>query len=258
LAQADPTIQNFEMSPDMPSPVGLNAYPLDEQVYLQWRQPGGVDFYDMAYYDDFFEAQIGCGAPCQFGVRFTPPNYPALLTGLVLSFQGGASAVAANVDVYLDPDGSMVGPVGDPINLVASVDLSAPAELVQYQFDVSGAGVEVNSGDIYIVVNENGSGFLGIANDIEPQTPEYYDRNWVTTGAEWATIEEIVGGDPGLTGNFGILATFLGAPGVQYAMNATGGVTEVESVTSGVISNYNTSNYESEIESVDSDLGDHY
>ena len=254
LAQADPTIQNFEMSPDMPSPVGLNAYPLDEQVYLQWRQPGGVDFYDMAYYDDFFEAQIGCGAPCQFGVRFTPPNYPALLTGLVLSFQGGASAVAANVDVYLDPDGSMVGPVGDPINLVASVDLSAPAELVQYQFDVSGAGVEVNSGDIYIVVNENGSGFLGIANDIEPQTPEYYDRNWVTTGAEWATIEEIVGGDPGLTGNFGILATFLGAPGVQYAMNATGGMTEVESVTSGVISNHNTSNYESEIESVDSDL----
>ena len=80
----------------------------------------------------------------------------------------------------------------------------------------------------YIVVNENGSGFLGIANDIEPQTPEYYDRNWVTTGAEWATIEEIVGGDPGLTGNFGILATFLGAPGVQYAMNATGGVTEVD------------------------------
>ena len=72
---------------------------------------------------------------------------------------GWSGAVAANVDVYLDPDGSVVGPVGDPINLVASVDLSAPTELVQYQFDVSGAGVEVNSGDIYIVVNENGSGF---------------------------------------------------------------------------------------------------
>ena len=254
LAQADPTIQNFEMSPDMPSPVGLNAYPLDEQVYLQWRQPGGVDFYDIAYYDDSFEAQIGCGAPCQFGVRFTPPNYPALLTGLVLSFQGGANAVAANVDVYLDPDASMVGPVGDPINLVASVDLSAPDELVQYQFDVSGAGVEVSSGDVYIVVNENGSGFLGISNDIEPQTPDYYDRNWVTTGAEWATIEEIVGGDPGLTGNFGILATFLGAPGNQYAMNATGGNIEVENVTSGVITNYNATSHESGMQSNNSDI----
>jgi hypothetical protein len=77
---------------------------------------------------------------------------------------------------------------------VSSADLSAPTELVQYEFDVSGAGVEVNSGDIYVVVNENGSGFMGIANDIEPQTPEYYDRNWVTTGADWGTIFDIVAG----------------------------------------------------------------
>ena len=206
----------------MPSPVGLNAYPLDEQVYLEWRQPGGVDFYDLSYYDDSFEAQIGCGAPCSFGVRFTLPNYPALLTGLVLSFQGGASAVAAAVDVYFDPDGLSGGPIGDPINLVPSADLSAPDELVQYQFDVTGAGVEVNSGDIYVVVHENGSGFLGISNDVEPQTPEYYDRNWVTTdGVTWATINEIVGGDPGLTGNFGILAQFLGAPGRSFSLDCS-------------------------------------
>ena len=244
LAQADPTLQDFVLSPDMPSPVGLNAYPLDEQVYLEWRQPGGVDFYDMAYYDDFFEAQIGCGAPCQFGVRFTPPNYPALLTGLVLSLQGGANAISANVDVYLDPDGLMAGPTGDPINLVPNVDLSAPTDLVQYQFDVSGASVEVNSGDIYVVINENGSGFLGIANDVEPQTPEYYDRNWVSTGAEWATINDIVGGDPGLTGNFGILAQFLGAPGNMVASVATGESTDLE-VSSGIITNQNLSDIQS-------------
>ena len=244
LAQANPTLQDFVLSPDMPSPVGLNAYPLDEQVYLEWRQPGGVDLYDMAYYDDFFEAQIGCGAPCQFGVRFTPPNYPALLTGLVLSLQGGANAISANVDVYLDPDGLMVGPIGDPINLVPNVDLSAPTDLVQYQFDVSGSSVEVNSGDIYVVVNENGSGFLGIANDVEPQTPEYYDRNWVTTGAEWATINEIVGGDPGLTGNFGILAQFLGAPGTMVANAATGEPTNLE-ISSGLITNQNLSDIQS-------------
>ena len=240
LAQADPTLQDFVISPDMPSPVGLNADPLDEQVYLQWRQPGGVDFYDMAYYDDFFEAQIGCGAPCSFGVRFTLPNYPALLTGLVMSFQGGASAVAAAVDIYLDPDGELNGPVGDPINLIASADLSAPDELVQYQFDVAGSGVEVTSGDIYVVVHENGSGFLGIANDIEPQTPEYYDRNWVTTdGVNWATINDIVGGDPGLTGNFGILAQFLGAPGRTFSLNSSGNITEHHNSNSVDISHFN-------------------
>ena len=241
LAQADPTVQDFVLSPDMPSPVGLAAYPLDEEVYLEWRTPGGVSLYDVAYYDDIFEAQIGCGGPCQFGVRFTPPNYPAMLTGLVLSFQGGASAFGAAVDVYLDPTGSLMGPVGDPINLVPSADLSAPGELIQFEFDVSGAGVEVTGGDIYIVVNENNSGFMGIANDIEPQSPEFYDRNWVTTGAEWGTVFDIVGGDPTLTGDFGILAQFMGAPGRgQFAMTASGDVIEVRPVSIGQFANYNS------------------
>jgi len=239
LAQADPTLQDFVLSPDMPSPVGLNATALDEQVYLQWRTPGGQTLYDMAYYDDEFEAQIGCGGQCQFGVRFTPPNYPAMLNGLVLSFMGGASSVGAAVDVYLDPDGLLMGPVGDPINLVPSADFSAPAELIQFEFDVSGVGVEVTSGDIYIVVNENNSGFMGIANDVEPQSPEYYDRNWVSTGAEWATIFDIVAGDPGLTGDFGILAQFMGAPGRgQYTMTATGDVIEDRPVSIGQFANY--------------------
>ena len=251
LAQADPTLQDFVMSPDMPSPVGLNAYPHDEQVHLEWREPGGAAVYDMAYYDDNFEAQIGCGAPCSFSVRFTPPNYPALLTGMVLSFQGGGTAVAGSVDIYLDPSGSVGGPVGDPINLVPSADFSAPDEMVQYQFDVSGAGVEVSSGDIYIVVNEAGSGFLGISNDTEPQSPENYDRNWVTTdGVTWATIFDVVAGDPGLTGDFGILAQFLGAPGVNYAMTASGDVIEDAATSSGIISNqnYDSNDYEREME----------
>ena len=249
LAQADPTLQDFVMSPDMPSPVGLNAFPHDEQVHLEWREPGGAAVYDMAYYDDNFEGQIGCGAPCSFSVRFTPPNYPALLTGMVLSFQGGGTAVAGSVDIYLDPSGSIGGPVGDPINLVPSADFSAPDEMVQYQFDVSGAGVEVASGDIYIVVNEAGSGFLAISNDLEPQSPEHYDRNWVTTdGVTWATIFDVVAGDPGLTGDFGILAQFLGAPGVNYAMTASGDVIEDAVSSSGIISNQSNDNNSSERE----------
>jgi hypothetical protein len=122
---------------------------------------------------------------------------------------------------------------------VPSADFSAPAELIQFEFDVSGVGVEVTSGDIYIVVNENNSGFMGIANDVEPQSPEYYDRNWVSTGAEWATIFDVVAGDPGLTGDFGILAQFMGAPGRgQYTMTATGDVIEDRPVSIGQFANY--------------------
>ncbi|HIB31538.1 MAG TPA: hypothetical protein EYO45_00285, partial [Candidatus Marinimicrobia bacterium] len=242
-AQAEPSVQDFVLSPDMPNPVALTATPGDEEVHLLWREPGGVAYYDMAYYDDVFEAQIGCGGGCQFAVRFTPPNYPAYLQGLVLSFQGDAAAVAGSVDAYLDPNGDVAGPVGDPINLVPVADLSAPgAELVQYAFDVSGANLEVGSGDIYIVINEANSGFLGIANDIEPQSPEYYDRNWVSLGAEWGTIFDVVAGDPSLTGDFGILASFLGAPGRgSYAMTAAGDVIEDLQVQSGALATYNVS-----------------
>ena len=243
LAQAEPSVQDFVLSPDMPSPVGLTATPGDEEVHLLWREPGGISVYDMAYYDDAFEAQIGCGGGCQFGVRFTPPNYPAYLQGLVLTFQGDAAAVSGAVDAYLDPNGDMAGPMGDPINLVPVADLSSPdGLLVQYAFDVSESNLEVASGDIYIVVNEANSGFMGIANDIEPQSPEHYDRNWVSLGAEWATIFDVVAGDPSLTGDFGILATFLGAPGRgTYAVTATGDVIEDPPVRSGVLANYNVS-----------------
>jgi len=244
LAQADPTVQDFVLSPDMPVPAGLSATALDEQVYLEWRSPGSASYYDMAYYDDVFEAQIGCGGPCQFGVRFTPPSYPAELTGLVLSFQGGGSAIGAAVDVYLDPGALLMGPYGDPINLIESTDLSAPGELVQYQFNVEGTGIIVESGDIYVVVNENNSGFLGIANDTEEQSPEYYDRNWVTTGGEWATIEETVGGDPGLTGDFGILAQFLGTPAAVVASSASGSVETIDPVSVDIFSNVNESDQE--------------
>ena len=237
LAQAAPTIQNITLSPDMPSPVALVADPGDEKVYLSWRSPGSVAFYDIAYYDDVFEGQIGCGAGgCSFGVRFTPANYPATLQGFVLSMQGDAGSTAASVDVYLDPTGAALGPVGDPINVVASADISSPdGDFVQYSFDVSDSGIEVSSGDIYIIVNDGG-GFLGIADDLEPISPEYFDRNWVTTGYGWNTIADEY---YGLAGDFGILASFLGAPGMAaYAIAASGEVIDTPELSYGRLSNY--------------------
>ena len=58
LAQAAPTTQDIQLSPDVPSPVALTAEPGDEEVHLSWRTPGGVSEYDIAYYDDVFEGLI--------------------------------------------------------------------------------------------------------------------------------------------------------------------------------------------------------
>ena len=51
LAQADPTVQDFVLSPDMPWPAGLDATPFDEQVYLSWGTPGSGEELTLQYDD---------------------------------------------------------------------------------------------------------------------------------------------------------------------------------------------------------------
>ena len=51
LAQADPTVQDFVLSPDMQLPVGLDALPLDEEVFLSWRTPGNGEEITIQYDD---------------------------------------------------------------------------------------------------------------------------------------------------------------------------------------------------------------
>ena len=51
LAQADPTLLDMVLSPDMPNPAGLNAEPLDEQVHLSWRTPGDGQELTLQYDD---------------------------------------------------------------------------------------------------------------------------------------------------------------------------------------------------------------
>jgi len=246
LAQAEPTVQDFVLSPDMPSPVALSAVPGDEKVFLSWRTPGSVAEYDLAYYDEVFEGQIGCGyGGCFFGVRFTPANYPATLQNIVISIlgneYGGGTSNSASVLIFLDPDGLVEGPNGDPVHTVSGLDLSTEdGALTQFSIDVADAGVEVSSGDVYIVVSDGG-GFLSIANDQEPAAPEYYDRNWVSTGDGFETIADAY---IALAGNFGILAGFIGAPGspegVSYAIQSD--PIEIENnleISSGRISNSN-------------------
>ena len=234
LAQAEATVQDFVLSPDMPTPVSLSAIPGDEKVYLSWYKPGSITQYDIAYYDDVFEAQIGCNeAECPFAVRFTPANYPASLDQIVISIDQGGDATNASIEAYLDPSGSANGPVGDPITISSSIDLSntnTEGGLSQFSIDVSDLGIMIESGDVYIVINEPANMYLSLANDVEPFSPETTNRNWLFSedyygASSWSTIADVLAGSPyysGLVGDLGILASFSGPPAAiaSYAVLA--------------------------------------
>ena len=84
------------------------------------------------------------------------------------SYYGGGTSSTASVEAYLDPSGSADGPTGDPITISASIDLSSePEVLAQFSIDVADLGIEISSGDVYIVINDGG-GFLSLADDLEP------------------------------------------------------------------------------------------
>ena len=222
IAQEAATTQDFVLTPSLARASGHEAFAGDHEIDLFWNKPGGSGTYELYYYDDTFEAQIGCGGGCEFGVRVTPLGYPATLSDLLISVQGDAGAFNANIIAFIDPNGDVTGPDGlTPIVLISGVDLSSPdGSLTQYEVDVSEANIEVTSGDIYIMIQENNSGFMGIANDIAPQSPEYYDRNWAMVGGVYSTIFDAVGGDPSLTGDFGMQASFFGNMGRSTLNNA--------------------------------------
>ena len=50
-AQAEPSVQDFVLSPDMQLPAGLDAIPLDEEVFLSWRTPGNGEEITIQYDD---------------------------------------------------------------------------------------------------------------------------------------------------------------------------------------------------------------
>ncbi|MFQ6606527.1 MAG: FlgD immunoglobulin-like domain containing protein [Fidelibacterota bacterium] len=251
VAQEAPVTQDFSLIPHVGRPIRLEATGGDFSVFLNWRTPGGESEYEVAYYDDFFESQIGCGGGCEFGVRYTPPDYPATLLLVTVYTQGDASVASGNLVAYLDPSGSVAGPDG-LTSVVLATGLNLPADnagLTQYIIDVSDAGLEITSGDIYLMIEENSSGFMGIANDIDPQSPEFYDRNWVYSGGVYSTIYDAVGGDPSLTGDFGMAATFFGVPaGRTTTVTSTGqvitGSPTEQSIQVGLFSTVNTTNIE--------------
>ena len=164
---------------------------------------------EAVYHDGSFEGQIGCGGGCGFSVRFTA-DIPIFLTGLTLYTQGG-SATAAIVSIYTDPASAIAGPPTLPVgpNDGTAIWESDPMDLTTVddptsQFDIVVDNQVLEAGDYYVVVWENSSGFLGMANDIQSN---YLDRNWAYSELGWQMIHEA--GLPELIGNFGISALYI-------------------------------------------------
>ncbi len=165
----------------------------------------------LAYHDGSFEGQLGTSASSAFAVRFSVDT-PVFLTGLTLYTQGDAAAIASTISIYVDEAAGVAGPPSQPVGpgdgtaLWESelMDFSSPDQSLQ-QFDITFDNLPVMGGDYYIVIWDNGSGFMGIANDLQMN---YVDRNWVSLGA-WSTLSDATGGDATLTGNFGITSTFI-------------------------------------------------
>ncbi len=166
---------------------------------------------EAVYHDGSFEGQIGCGGGCGFSVRFTADT-PIFLTGLTLYTQGG-NATSAIVSIYTDAASAIAGPPSLPIGPGDGTALweSDPMDLTTIddptsQFDIVLDNLVLDAGDYYVVVWENNSGFLGIASDLQSN---YLDRNWAYSANGWEMINDAVGGDPTLVGNFAISALYL-------------------------------------------------
>ncbi len=158
-----------------------------------------------AYHDGSFEGTIGCGGQCAFSVRFTADE-AIFLTGLTLYTNGG-NATNAIISIYLDSDTSIAGPPSSPTGPGDGseywesnpIDLSTVGSISQ--FDVILDSILIPTGDYYVAVWENDSGYLGMANDLQTN---YIDRNWVYIDNAWETLDVAAGSDPTLVGNYGI------------------------------------------------------
>ena len=109
--------------------------------------------------------------------------------------------------------------------ILNNVDLSTDGSETTAQFllNLGEQAIDVLSGDIYIIIDDGG-GFLSLSNDTEPSSPNNFDRNWINVGSGWGLISS---GYPDFAGDFGILAGFIGVPGVNdqqsYALSSVYG-----------------------------------
>ena len=195
IAQADPIVQNFVLSPDMPRPVGLSSTAGDGLVHLSWLTPGSMDIYELAYDDGSNELSITGGSDqIELGVFFNPNVSGEVMQGRFMFtdlFDGNPTFSTDPVEVRLytmDEDGlpELIF-VGDELLEISDVEV-----WIDYDFPEP---IAVNeSGFILSVRFTTGSG-PGLCRD---ENGYVYGHSFVNFGDNY-WLET---GDLGFPGNY--------------------------------------------------------
>jgi predicted small lipoprotein YifL len=160
----------------------------------------GIQAEELAHHDSSFEESLGCESPqtCSLGVRFTPSSYPVNLNSISFDVWGSE---ASNVTMlmYRDIDGSGNGPEGLPnFELMTEIDLTSFGKKgpETVEFDLRSEGVTITAGDVYIVLLDNDSGWMGLAVDLDSAVEDDEAENWILlqppgpTTASWSTFAQ--------------------------------------------------------------------
>ncbi len=145
---------------------------------------------DSLYYHDMdMESQWGSSTVNdEFGcfVRFTPPVYPATLTGVRGYFRNASTSSEIRFKVYTDPGGNAAGGVNQVyISSNAVINPAAGGipdqDYTQYENLVAN-NIVVYAGDVYVGAVQTVD-FFGIGIDNLPNSMVAVDRQW-----QWMTV----------------------------------------------------------------------
>ena len=222
-AQADPSVQDFVLSPDVPWPSGLDATPLDEQVYLSWGTPGSGEELTIQYDDGILTNAF----------YFFDTYESGYAHGMRFDVGGGFDVMAASIKILSEgdefwpwPNGTH-GPVrvlifdddnGMPGNLLHDEEAVAEDGFATVYPDLSGL-----EGSVYVIAThlENWADPEGFGID---GGVDYPDNMYTLSVGSWLVGDALgYGGDYMMAvqvmsygGGIRTLSSFDNAPDMDY------------------------------------------
>ena len=229
LAQAEPTVLDVMLSPDVPWPAGLDATPLDGQVHLSWRTPGNGEELTLQYDDGSLDNAF----------YFFSTYEEGFAHGIRFDVGGGFDVMAASLRVTTESDfdppfpNATHGPVrvlifddnnGVPGNLLYDEEAVAEDGWATVYPDLSGL-----EGSVYVIATHvadwaDPEGF-GVDGSIYSEgSIDYPDNMYTLNAGVWATGDVLgYGGDYMMAvqvmsygGGVRTLSSFDSAPDMDY------------------------------------------
>ena len=209
LAQAEATILDIELSPDMPHPAGLDAQALDEEIFLTWRTPGNGEELEFQYYEG--------GLANAF--YFNETYEDGFAHGTKFTVGGSFDVLAASVKVLSEGDEFWPWPnnTHGPIRVLVFDDLNGfPGDLLHDEEIVAENGwatvypnIQGLEGSFYVLASHSGwTDPEGWAIDASVDYPdnmvtflegEWYYGDYLGYGGDYMTAAQVMSYGGGVT-----------------------------------------------------------